>query len=289
MRVCDRANALYPENAGQNMANNAVSFRTAGFLGLVCVSSVRPANAPLAATSRSLAGPAAPPMSLAGARYYRYYESMLEGAVPKTGWQRPMTTSLFSSLLTVIAVGLGAWCLYLRRELRAALVDQAYGILTRLGGERTWKHMSARYAAFEVVFLDLDDLHQLNTELGYAEVDRRIRAVLNFRQEDIVMARWYSGDEIIAVVPKGDGAGFAQRLLCSLKRQQLSATFGIVPALPQLADAVQSAMQIVSAAKAEGRRGTVWTNAATLGGGRPTCARRAAHRVSQPASRIIKR
>lgn len=194
---------------------------------------------------------------------------------PKTAGKE-MTTNLFSPLLTVIAVGLGAWCLHLRRELQVALVDQTYGILTRLGGERTWSHLSARYAAFEVVFLDLDDLHRLNAELGYEEVDQRIRGVLNFRQEDIVMARWYSGDEIIAIVPTGDGVGFAQRLLCSLQGRQLSATFGVVPALPALADAVQRAMQMVMAAKAEGRRGTVCTSETTPSGRRSTCVRRAA-------------
>jgi hypothetical protein len=183
------------------------------------------------------------------------------------------TTNLFSPLLTVIAVSLGAWCLHLRHELQVALIDQTYGILTRLGGERTWRHLSTRYAAFEVVFLDLDDLHRLNTEWGYAEVDRRIRSVLNFRQEDIVMARWYSGDEIIAIVPKGDGVGFSQRLLGSLQCQQLSATFGVVPAEPRLADAVQRAMLMVAAAKAEGLRGLICLDQTLPSGTRSTPSR----------------
>jgi GGDEF domain-containing protein len=174
-----------------------------------------------------------------------------------------MATNLFSPLLTVIAVGLGAWCLHLRRELQVALVDPTYGILTRLGGERRWKHLRSKYEAFEVVFLDVDDLHQMNKQLGYEEVDRRLRSALNFRQEDIVMARWYSGDEIVAIVPKGDGAGFAQRLLRNLQSQQLSATFGIVPAEPALADAVRRAMEVVAAAKANGQRGIVCAAEAT--------------------------
>jgi hypothetical protein len=200
---------------------------------------------------------------------------------------KEMTTNLFSPLLTMIAVGLGAWCLHLRRELRVALVDKTYGILTRQGGERTWHHLSARYAAFEVVFLDLDDLHRLNTDWGYAEVDQRIRGVLNFRQEDIVMARWYSGDEIIAIVPKGDGVGFSQRLLNSLRKRELSATFGVVPALPELADAVQRATQMVVAAKAEGRRGTICTSENVPSGRCPTTRRRAVHRSVRPAIRAL--
>jgi len=62
--------------------------------------------------------------------------------------------------------------------------------------------LSRHYARFDVVFMDLDELHRLNAELGYAEVDRRIRAALVYRREDIMTARWYSGDEIVAIVPK---------------------------------------------------------------------------------------
>jgi GGDEF domain-containing protein len=206
-----------------------------------------------------------------------------------------MANNLFSPLLTVIAVGLGAWCLHLRRELQGALVDQTYGILTRLGGERRWKHLSSRYEAFEVVFLDVDDLHRMNTELGYLEVDRRLRGVLNFRQEDIAMARWYSGDEIIAIVPKGDGAGFAQRLQHNLQAQRLSATFGVVPAQPELSDAVKCAMEIVAAAKADGRRGTVCAPETTSGlrhsarGRRAAWWRRAARHAARPAHGEIHR
>ena len=157
----------------------------------------------------------------------------------------------------VIIVGLGAWCLHLRRELDRAHVDQTFGIFTRLGGEWAWRRLSRRYALFEVVFLDLDDLHRLNEELGYAEVDRRIRSALVYREADIMIARWYSGDEIVAVVPKGDGQGFALRLLANLQAEHLSATFGVVPAMPELATTVNSAMQLVNHAKAGGLRGSV--------------------------------
>ena len=49
-----------------------------------------------------------------------------------------------------------------------------------------------------VAFIDLDDIHRLDQELGYAEVDRRVHAMFSvpFRRSDIV-ARWYSGDEIV--------------------------------------------------------------------------------------------
>jgi hypothetical protein len=168
-----------------------------------------------------------------------------------------MTDNFVFPLFTMALMGLGAGCLYFRRELRSALTDPTYGILTRWGGERAWQRLSRHYARFDVVFMDLDELHRLNAELGYAEVDRRICAALVYRREDIMTARWYSGDEIVAIVSKGDGFGFAHRLLDGMRKNGLSATFGVVPAAPRLADAVWKAMELVAAAKESGQRGTV--------------------------------
>jgi GGDEF domain-containing protein len=55
-----------------------------------------------------------------------------------------------------------------------------------------------------IVFIDLDAIHRLDQEVGYAEVDRRVRATFSasFRRSDI-LARWYSGDEIVILF---DGA-----------------------------------------------------------------------------------
>ena len=49
-----------------------------------------------------------------------------------------------------------------------------------------------------LAFIDLDQIHVLNEEYGYAEVDRRVKSTFSvpFRRSDIV-ARWYSGDEIV--------------------------------------------------------------------------------------------
>jgi GGDEF domain-containing protein len=49
-----------------------------------------------------------------------------------------------------------------------------------------------------LAFIDLDRIHVLNEEYGYAEVDRRVKSTFSvpFRRSDIV-ARWYSGDEIV--------------------------------------------------------------------------------------------
>lgn len=49
-----------------------------------------------------------------------------------------------------------------------------------------------------IAFIDLNDIHALNYQIGYTEVDQRIRATfaIPFRRSDLV-ARWYSGDEIV--------------------------------------------------------------------------------------------
>lgn len=49
-----------------------------------------------------------------------------------------------------------------------------------------------------IAFLDLDNLHQLNDQYGYEEVNRRIRDIFSvpFRRSDLI-ARWFSGDEIV--------------------------------------------------------------------------------------------
>jgi diguanylate cyclase (GGDEF)-like protein len=51
-----------------------------------------------------------------------------------------------------------------------------------------------------VVFIDLDDIRGKNNALGYDEVNRRIRRAfeISLRRSDIV-ARWYSGDEIVII------------------------------------------------------------------------------------------
>jgi diguanylate cyclase (GGDEF)-like protein len=84
----------------------------------------------------------------------------------------------------------------LTEKLQELSWDSVFGMWTRTAflqfcrvmprGERT------------VVFIDLDRIHELNREKGYAEVDRLVRAAFSIpmRSSDIV-ARWYSGDEIV--------------------------------------------------------------------------------------------
>ena len=56
---------------------------------------------------------------------------------------------------------------------------------------------AARHAQYSA-FIDLNHIYELNEHLGYNEVDRRVKEMfsVSFRRSDIV-ARWYSGDEIV--------------------------------------------------------------------------------------------
>ena len=77
--------------------------------------------------------------------------------------------------------------------------DTAYGVWTRAAFLQFCSVMPRGLRA--VIFFDFDRIHNLNDELGYAEVDRRIRSTLtlDFRASDLV-ARWYSGDEIVILI-----------------------------------------------------------------------------------------
>ena len=57
-----------------------------------------------------------------------------------------------------------------------------------------------------VAFIDMNKIHELNEELGYTEVDRRMKETFSvpFRRSDVV-ARWYSGDEIVILFDADEG------------------------------------------------------------------------------------
>jgi GGDEF domain-containing protein len=81
-----------------------------------------------------------------------------------------------------------------------------------------------------VVFIDLDHIHDLNHSLGYAEVDRRVRSTFSIplRSSDVV-ARWYSGDEIVILFDNDRDSAVAKvkELEASASGQGLSFTFEV--------------------------------------------------------------
>lgn len=84
----------------------------------------------------------------------------------------------------------------LRQQVQELSWDGSFGMWTR-GAFLQFCQVMPRGKRI-VAFLDLDQIHELNEQLGYTEVDRRVKATFSmpFRRSDVV-ARWYSGDEMV--------------------------------------------------------------------------------------------
>jgi GGDEF domain-containing protein len=84
----------------------------------------------------------------------------------------------------------------LRDRVRELSWDDVYGMYTRPAFLQFAQVMPRGRRV--LAFIDMDNIHRLDQELGYTEVDRRIRTIFSvpFRRSDVV-ARWYSGDEIV--------------------------------------------------------------------------------------------
>lgn len=84
----------------------------------------------------------------------------------------------------------------LREQIQALSWDSAFGMWTR-GAFLQFCEVMPRGPRV-LAFMDLNHIHELNEALGYSEVDRRVKATfaLPLRRSDVV-ARWYSGDEIV--------------------------------------------------------------------------------------------
>ncbi|HIG16612.1 MAG TPA: GGDEF domain-containing protein [Candidatus Handelsmanbacteria bacterium] len=102
--------------------------------------------------------------------------------------------------------GFDAEILGLREKVRELSWDDAYHMYTRPAFLQFAQIMPRGRRI--LAFIDLDDIHRLDQELGYTEVDRRVQSTfsVSFRRSDIV-ARWYSGDEIVILFDsERDGA-----------------------------------------------------------------------------------
>ena len=98
--------------------------------------------------------------------------------------------------------------------------DTSFGVWTR-GAFLQFCHVMPRGARM-LAFIDLDEIHMHNEKLGYSEVDRRVKATfsVSFRRSDLV-ARWYSGDEIVILFDT-DLPEVADRKLAELRESAQS-------------------------------------------------------------------
>lgn len=98
----------------------------------------------------------------------------------------------------------------LRQRIAELSWDNTFGMWTRPAFMEFCRVMPRGWRA--VALIDLNHIHDLNYQCGYAEVDRRIRAAFTipFRRSDIV-ARWYSGDEIV-ILFDGNRYGLGRKI-----------------------------------------------------------------------------
>jgi len=91
----------------------------------------------------------------------------------------------------------------LQRKVKELGWDQCFGMFTRPAFLEVCS-MQPRITR-AIAFLDFDRIHELNQQVGYEEVNRRIRKVFvgGLRKSDIV-GRHFSGDEIVIVLDTVD-------------------------------------------------------------------------------------
>lgn len=137
-------------------------------------------------------------------------------------------------------------------------MDKVFNCYTRQAFESFIWNMIKDNAKF-AIFFDVDKMHDANEKYGYELVNEKIRNSVNVRNDDICVSRWFSGDEMIAIINNGDPYAMAQRLLNNFIDNGLSSTFGIVEidSNKSLLDNVTIAANKVQQAKKENKRGTI--------------------------------
>jgi len=109
----------------------------------------------------------------------------------------------------------------LRAENAQLKTHAPYGILTRAAFEiEKRKSTDGQF----VVFGDIDNMHQLNTQYGYETVNEKIRTALQVRSDDLLLTGlWFSGDEIVFII-RGDADGFVERVRNSFQAHGMGIT-----------------------------------------------------------------
>jgi GGDEF domain-containing protein len=128
----------------------------------------------------------------------------------------------------------------------------------------------------DLVYLDLDNLHDLNTALGHMRVNELLRPALQVRSTDAVAGRVAEGDELVILAPVEQGLALARRVLHAIQHAPLttdervrlldttggrvlapSATLAVVERADDLAQALARAERAVECQKRLGQRGCI--------------------------------
>lgn len=77
--------------------------------------------------------------------------------------------------------------------------DVIFNILNRNGLEEKISQINEE---FNAIFMDFNDIHDLNQLFGYEKVNSKIRRSFEvFRSDKILIGRWFSGDEMVIIYP----------------------------------------------------------------------------------------
>lgn len=123
------------------------------------------------------------------------------------------------------------------------LWDRQYQCWSQSTWELVRPALSGIVRVFDVVYFDIDNMHQHNSQHGWDNVDRALRAAFSHRRRTDILFRYKKGDELIAFVPKGDGQWFAERMQSDLRTAfpgiAISATFCVAPGIETAVEQVR--------------------------------------------------
>ena len=75
--------------------------------------------------------------------------------------------------------------------------DTVFGILNRSGLEIKMRNKNTQ---FNAIFIDFNNMKELNEKHGYEEVNKKIRKKLKkLKRDECVLGRWFSGDEVVVI------------------------------------------------------------------------------------------
>lgn len=122
----------------------------------------------------------------------------------------------------------------LLQEIETLSHDPIWGCYTRAALELRWNEFSKN--AVSVVYADIDHMHDLNSKYSHAEVDKRIKGVIEHvrhttgkRSGDTVASRWLNGDEVVFILHSGDAQLFCERIRASFQDVGISVTMAHTP------------------------------------------------------------
>ena len=143
--------------------------------------------------------------------------------------------------------------------------NDSFGCYTRPGFEKLiWPEIADQ--ASWIIYFDIDNMHDLNSQHTHDGVDAMIKKSLAMRETDYVAGQWKSGDEFVICITE-DGSReeasdpnlLCERLWANFLENGLPATFGITRVTSKnLIENVKSATAIVELAKKENRRGRIY-------------------------------